>query len=825
MTSFTAPDSAHFLSRYRIHQLSLGACLFLIWMGWISAAEPVPSEPTPPPLTAISLSDIPARASAERTSLDEAEELLSRSEIFDQIESDLLDREQAITRNLVSLGPSLAAAASREAISEIEKKWLELDRSLETAETKLQRRVGVIEQQVNRLDVTLNTWELTVKEALDEKAPEEVVNLARTTTNDVTKVHKLLRQMQDRVLGLQAKVGRARGSVQKSLDRIRAEEESLISNLGHHERPPLWSEAIAGTKASDLIKNTTRELSEWVSSIYAFVREEYDRLGFQIFLLIALFIILHRSRQAARDWVKADPSTAQGMSIFEKPFALASLVELMITPWFYVYTPPAIMDAVGLLLVLPVLVLILPLLEAAIRPALYLLAILYLVDQFRDLVDAAPLVARIIFILEMIVAIGIIIWVIRSGSWHHDHQSRKAKRRQQILRFGLNVALFLFVIAILTAIAGYVRLAVLIGSGVLDSIFLALLLTALIRTAESVIRLMLHSRIARSFNIFRTRSKQLRRHLGTLLTLAVIAIWVYAVLDMFALKDHIWATIKGIIFAEFHAGTIAISFADVLAFVLTIIASVLLARFIVLILDEDVYPRMKLERGVSFAISSVTKYGIILLGFLVAVGAMGVGMDRITILLGAFGVGLGFGLQTVVNNFVSGMILIFERPIQIGDSVEIGSVKGRITRIGIRSSTVRSFDGADITVPNGTLLSDALTNWTMTDRNRRIEIAVGVAYGTDPDTVIEALKTALDGQDGLLEEPAPQVVFNGFGDNSLDFLLRAWVADNDEYVSTRSRIALDLNRALNERGIEIPFPQRDIHLRSISPDVNFSGNT
>jgi small-conductance mechanosensitive channel len=212
-------------------------------------------------------------------------------------------------------------------------------------------------------------------------------------------------------------------------------------------------------------------------------------------------------------------------------------------------------------------------------------------------------------------------------------------------------------------------------------------------------------------------------------------------------------------------------------------------------------------------------------GFLVAVGAMGIGMDRITILLGAFGVGLGFGLQTIVNNFVSGMILIFERPVQIGDSVEVGSVKGKITRIGIRSSTVRSFEGADITVPNGTMLSDALTNWTMTDRNRRIEITVGVAYGTNPDTVIEALHGALDGQEGLLKEPAPQVVFDGFGDNSLNFLLRAWVSDNDQFVTIRSQIALATNRELNARGIEIPFPQRDLHLRSISPDVRLQGNT
>ncbi len=822
MVFFAGLTSGKYIPGCCVFHWALGICFLLLWAGWAGAAEP---EESTPPLMPISVPDISARASAERTSLDQAEVLLGRAAIYEEIEDGLLDRERTITRELVSLSPALAAAASREAIAEIEKRWLEIDRSLEESETELRRRTGIIQQQMNRLDVTRRVWELTVKAAQDARAPNEVVTLARTTTDDVAGISKSLRQTLDRALALQAKVGRARGTVQESLDRIKAEETSLLSNLMRRERAPLWSEAVAGTTWDDLLANARRELGKWTSSILAVVSSQYDRLGFQMFMLLVLAIILHRSRKAARAWIEADPVIARGMSVFERPFALAALVVLMLTPWLYVYTPPALTDAVGLLLVFPVLSLIFPLLDASARPALLVLSILYVMDQVRDLLEAAPLVARLIFVVEMIVAVGIIVWLLRSEFWRRDTDSKQVNRWTGLFRFWLTGALFLLVVSALAAIAGYVRLAVLIGSGVLNSIYLALLLAALERTAEAIIRLVLHSRAAQGLNVLRTRTETLRRRLGKVLRISVVVIWVLVTLDFFALQDSFASIARGIFLSEFHAGALALSLADVLAFVVTIIAAVLLARFIVLLLDEDVYPRVELGRGVSFAISSVIKYGIILVGFLVAVGAMGFGMDRITILLGAFGVGLGFGLQTIVNNFVSGMILIFERPVQIGDSVEIGSVKGKITRIGIRSSTVRSFEGADITVPNGSLLSDALTNWTMTDRNRRLEIPVGVAYGTDPDTVIEALHSALDRQEGLLQDPAPQVVFNGFGDSSLDFLLRAWVADNDNYVSIRSNLALAMNRALNERGIEIPFPQRDLHLRSISPDVRIQGNT
>ena len=820
MNCFTGTTHGDGINRRHAGHLILATIIFLLSAGWAGAEEP---ETTVLLLLPIPLSDIPSRASTERSSLDQAEALLSRAAVFDRIEAELLGGEQAITRGLVSLRPSLEAASSRQAISEIEKIWSERDRQMKDTESMLHERTGVIQQQLIRLDASLEVWKKTLEEARDAKAPDELVSLARATADEIGKMNTLLLQLQNRVLALQGKVGRARGGIQEALDRIKAEETSLLGNLMRRERPSLWSEAIADVSMQDLGTRARQEFSGWWSDIIAVVSGETDRLGFQVFLLLTAAIILHRARRAARSWAESDPSIAAGMSVFERPVALATLLALLLTPWLYLSASPALADAAGLILLLPVLWLVLPLLDAPIRPALFILAALYVVDWLRDLVEAAPLVARFIFIFEMAVALGLVVWLIRSKALLGDRQQKGAGRWQGFIRVWLSGALILLIISILGSVTGHVRLAVLIGYGVLNSAYLALLLTAVVRAAEAIIALTLHTRFVQSVNVIRGRTRELRRGTRRWIGKIAVVIWLLVTLDLFALLDSLLAVVKGVLFTELHAGAIVVSLADVFVFVLTITAAILLARLIVLVLDEDVYPRVQLGRGVSFAISAVIKYGIILLGFLLAVGAMGIGMDRIAILLGAFGVGLGFGLQTVVNNFVSGMILIFERPVQIGDSVEVGSVKGRIKRIGIRSSTVRSFDGADITVPNGSLLSDALTNWTLTDRNRRIEIKVGVSYGTDPDKVIEALSSALVGQEGLLKEPAAQVIFNGFGDNSLDFELRAWVADNDDFVAIRSAVALAMNRALNEYGIEVPFPQRDLHLRSISPDVRLPG--
>jgi small-conductance mechanosensitive channel len=189
-------------------------------------------------------------------------------------------------------------------------------------------------------------------------------------------------------------------------------------------------------------------------------------------------------------------------------------------------------------------------------------------------------------------------------------------------------------------------------------------------------------------------------------------------------------------------------------------------------------------------------------------------MDRFTFLVGALGVGIGFGLQNVVNNFVSGLILLYERPVQKSDIVEVGSLLGEVRRIGIRSSTVRTYDGAEVIVPNASLISQEVVNWTLSDRTRRIEIPLGVAYGTDPGRLIDLLLTAVKGQRGVLETPQPVALFQGFGDSSLDFVVRFWTAEFDRWSQVSSDVRASIYEAVRQAGIEIPFPQRDLHLRT-----------
>jgi small-conductance mechanosensitive channel len=222
---------------------------------------------------------------------------------------------------------------------------------------------------------------------------------------------------------------------------------------------------------------------------------------------------------------------------------------------------------------------------------------------------------------------------------------------------------------------------------------------------------------------------------------------------------------------------------------------------------------------VPYAIAGLVRYTLIFIGFLVGLAAAGFELSKLTVIVGGLGVGIGFGLQNVVNNFVSGLILLFERPIQVGDSVELPDVWGDMKRIGIRASVIRTFDGAEVIVPNGMLISDKVTNWTLSDRRRRVEVNVGVRYGTPAQRVIDLLVGVAKANPRVMADPEPCAYFVNFGDSALEFMLRVWIETSDRGYETRSEIAVAIQEALEKARIGVPFPQRDLHLISVSPSA------
>ncbi len=230
---------------------------------------------------------------------------------------------------------------------------------------------------------------------------------------------------------------------------------------------------------------------------------------------------------------------------------------------------------------------------------------------------------------------------------------------------------------------------------------------------------------------------------------------------------------------------------------------------------ERLLARTRIDIGVRQAVGSIFRYVIVAIGFMVILQTAGINLSALTVLAGAFGIGVGFGLQNITNNFVSGLIILFERPIKVGDRIDVGNVTGDVVKISPRATTIVTNDNIAIIVPNSEFISSQVINWSYTNRDVRLNFPVGVAYQSDPELVRKALLEVAADHPGVLKERNADVLLQEFGDSSLNFILRVWTRD---YTTTPGVLRSELNYAIckkfKEHGIEIPFPQRDLHVRS-----------
>jgi len=226
--------------------------------------------------------------------------------------------------------------------------------------------------------------------------------------------------------------------------------------------------------------------------------------------------------------------------------------------------------------------------------------------------------------------------------------------------------------------------------------------------------------------------------------------------------------------------------------------------------------KSKIDLGVRVAVGTIFKYVILAIGLIVVLQTVGIDLSTLTILAGALGIGIGFGLQNVTNNLVSGIIILFERPIKVGDRIEVGNISGDVIKISMRATTIITNDNISIIVPNSEFISSRVINWSHVDRNVRLNFSVGVSYREDPEVIKKVLLEVANENEGVLKNPKPDVLFSDFGDSYIEFNLRIWTR---EYINRpgviKSQLYYAIFKKFKEYNIEIPYPHRDIVIRNL----------
>ena len=399
----------------------------------------------------------------------------------------------------------------------------------------------------------------------------------------------------------------------------------------------------------------------------------------------------------------------------------------------------------------------------------------------------------------------------------------KSRRRKDsgLYIWSLRLGSFFFAFIIIAEIWGKQGLAEFLFISLIRSIGVVLVFMLLLYMIRGAIEWVFHGSPLRGMTVLYRDTDAIIRRVALFIDVAICGLVLLpSVLMIWRVYDDFQGALKGLLALGLNLGSQRISVGLVITSAGILYGSFLASWIVQKLLMDEVLIKRRVERGVRASIARLVHYVLIFAGFLLAFVALGFEFTKLTIMLSALGVGIGFGLQSVVNNFVSGLILLFERPVRVGDTIELGGRWAVIKKIGLRATTVQTLDQADVIIPNADLIANQVTNWTLSNRRVRLTIPVGVAYGSDVPLVMEILMECANENSLVVKTFTPQVLFLSFGESTLDFELRVWVLDADYRLKAISELHQAIDRRFREAKIEIAFPQRDLHLRSLDESIN-----
>ncbi len=687
-------------------------------------------------------------------------------------------------------------------------------RQLQTNEwlSALTKRALLLQDTLNRLGEIKTTWRQTREASVASGAPGAILAQIDGALAAIEAAEAPLATQRTAVFDLQSAVAQEVARSADMLARFTQAQQEAIGGILTRDSPPLWG-ATAWANVRDTLRSHVRELAltRW-HDVVQYVVDPSRGMPLHVAILAVLIAVFVGARRQARQSSVSGSSPVADVSIFDRPYSAALVLTLLFVSAPISAVPQALRQLSEVLVLVPVIRLIQPAIDPRLVLPVYALALLFALDSFRQAIAGVPVLEQAILALETVTALAALTHSLKFGALQRPPVTGAETERLRTFRIGAGGVLFALAVGLVAGVVGYMRLARLLASGLFGGGALALTLYACLGVIVGLTAVALRVWPLRLLLMVQRHRELLeRRTYRIVLWLAVIG-WAARVLDYAGLFQPALSFVDAVLAARIGRGAISFSAGDVLEFALTVWLAFVVSAFVRFVLQEDVYPRTQITRGISYAVSSLLNYVILTLGFLLALGAIGLDLTKATILAGAFGVGLGFGLQSVVNNFVSGLILLFERPIRVGDIVEVGDLQGEVSRIGIRASTVRTYRGADIIVPNAQLVTERVTNWTASDRRRRIDIPVGVDYGSAPEKVVEVLEEVASAHPEILQQPRPQAVFMAFGDSSVNFELRAWTNHIERWTIIQTELAVRVYAAVRAAGMSFPFPQREVRL-------------
>ena len=669
-----------------------------------------------------------------------------------------------------------------------------------------------LESESHLLMKNRDRWLLTLDSRIEEEALASRIERIERTINNLDSVRSLIQEDLAIMLEAQDNLADKKQKLEEVVERVKEQKVLMGETLLTRDLPGFFKE-LSSPGDSTLVSSHMEEFKESVKTDFDTLMSGYLRpmiiatLFLVVFLAFSIWFKKNYTRLISGENFEL---SEMHLTIINSPVVTSVFVIALMIRFMLPDLPQAFYSLNVVIWMIAMAILSIRIFGSVIRTWIIVLVVISGMTLLYELSYHPGALLRVILMGICFAGLWLFTWIYRKKPFGPTFRNILIHRLFRIL-----IVIFagLHFIAIIANLVGAFRLAEFLTLLPIQITVLAIGIQLSCKLADAILYLALSSNYLQKVNVIREDVQLIHKKIIWLVDLFLWLFFFKMVLRVFRLEDAVFDWGRGVLTDGIKIGAVDISLGSILIFVFVIWLSIIITRIVSRILEKDVFTRVKTAKGMPSTIILLLRIALISGGFFLAAAASGMKLTNLSIVLGAFSVGIGFGLQNIFNNMVSGLILAFERPIKVGDVVQVGELMGTVRSIGLRSSTVKGFDGAEVIVPNGNLISNEMINWTLSDSNRRMDIRVGVAYGTDPEAVLAIMEKIAAEHTGVRKKPEPKAYFIDFGDSSLNFRLLAW-AHLDIRLGVESEINVLINKRLAEAGIEIPFPQTDLHIRS-----------
>lgn len=620
-----------------------------------------------------------------------------------------------------------------------------------------------------------------------------------------TAIDSANRRNLSRINILQNKVAVAYTAALDETDQIddkvgRFAKRALAGEFGY-----IWQVDPAYNNIKTAVKGTVQLTS---LQLYYFISKETTTHFISIcFLVLIVIWIVGNRKKIKREQEAPELLAGRAQLISKYPVLSALLVPVVIVPYFYDHPPVIFLEILFLTSIVLVLTFAKRLFDPEVFKALVRLLYLTIIYSASNLLVQITNIDRFV-ILGLTIAGAIIAY--RFYKKVQYAPERYPEHSALILKIYIGLQLLAFALDV----GGRFSLAKIVAITATYNLWLLVSLHFVVEIISQCLLLQFHTKKDDTSLISWVDQTLLQSKFKKILRVMAALLWLFFMFQNLNIDDAATDYLSDLLSQPHTVVGASFTFGGFVIFVAVIWLSSVMSKIISYFYDiaaqrSDIESLKKKNRTSTLLI----RIGVFTVGFFLAVFASNFPLDKITIIISAFGIGIGFGLQNIVNNLVSGLILAFERPVQIGDTIEIDSRSGIIKEIGIRASKIATADGAEVIVPNGDLISHHVINWTLSNNNRRVELLIGVAYGTDIEKVKRLIKEILSTRENIMKEPEPLIFVHNLSESSVDFRVLFWASDINQWVGLKSMVLSDIYTVFNKEGIDIPYPTHDINLK------------